>query len=150
MQMTVNVLQIFRGGAINVAGDIQIILVFLLNLVIEDKTGILGIVCNLLIECGDNFVDVPLPQAVFVAILYEVVAGINHKDALALGCISLVDDDNTGRDASTIKEVGRQTNDALDITLVDNSLADGCLCIATKQNAVGQNDRSLAGTFQGL
>lgn len=81
---------------------------------------------------------------------YEVMAGIDHKNALTLGCIGLVDDDNTGRDSSTIKQVGRQTDDALDITLIDDGLTDGGLCIAAEQNAMRKNDRSLAGAFQGL
>ena len=150
MQVAVNVLQIFRSRAVNVTGDIQVILVFLLNLVIGDKPGIFGIVCDLLIECSDDFIDVPLAQAVLVAILYEVMAGIDHKDSLALGCIGLIDNDDTGRDAGTIKQVGRQTDDALDITFIDDGLTDGGLCIAAEQNAMGQNDRSLAGAFQGL
>ena len=150
MQMAVNILQILRRGAINITGNIQVILVFLLNLVIGNEPGILGVIYDLLIECGNDFVDVPLAQAVLVAILYEVMAGIDHKNALTLGCIGLVDDDNTGRDAGTIKQVGRQTDDALDITLIDDGLADGGLCIAAEQNAVRKNDRSLAGAFQGL
>ena len=150
MQMGVNVLQIFRRRAVNVTGDIQVILVFLLDLIIGNKAGILEIVCDLLIECGDDFIDVPLTQAVLIAVLNEVVAGINHKDTLALGGISLIDDDNAGRDTGAIKQVGGQADDALDIALVDNGFTDGCLCIATEQNTVGKNDRSLTGAFQGL
>ena len=104
----------------------------------------------MLIECGDDFVDVPLTKAVLVAVLNEVMAGINHKDTLALGGISLIDDDNAGRDTGAIKQVGGQADDALDIALVNNSFADSRLRIATEQNTMGKNDRSLAGAFQRL
>ena len=150
MQMGINVLQIFRRRTVDITGDIQVILVFLLDLIIGNKPGILGIVCDLLIECGDDFVDVPLTKAVLVAVLNEVMAGINHKDTLALGGISLIDDDNAGRDTGAIKQVGGQADDALDIALVNNSFADSRLRIATEQNTMGKNDRSLAGAFQRL
>ena len=134
MQMSINVLQIFRSGAVNITGDIQVILVFLLDFVVGDETGILGIICDLLIECGDDFIDVPLTQTVPVAVLNEVMAGIDHKDALTLNGISLIDDDNAGRDAGAIKQVGGQADDALDIALVNNGFADSRLRIATVEN----------------
>ena len=104
----------------------------------------------MLIECGDDFIDVPLTKAVLAAVLNEAMAGINHKDTLALGGISLIDDDNAGRDTGAIKQVGGQADNALNIALINNGFTDGCLCIATEQNTVGKNDRSLAGAFQRL
>ena len=77
MQMGINVLQIFRRRTVDITGDIQVILVFLLDLIIGNKPGILGIVCDLLIECGDDFVDVPLTKAVLVAVLYIAFAGVS-------------------------------------------------------------------------
>ena len=71
-------------------------------------------------------------------------------NTLALGGISLIDDDNAGRDTGAIKQVGGQADDALDIALVNNSFADSRLRIATEQNTMGKNDRSLASAFQGL
>ena len=71
-------------------------------------------------------------------------------NTLALGGISLIDDDNAGRDTGAIKQVGGQADDALDIALVNNSFADSRLRIATEQNTMGKNDRSLAGAFQRL
>lgn len=59
-------------------------------------------------------------------------------------------EDNAGRDTGAIKQVGGQADDALDIALVNNGFADSRLRIATEQNTVGKNDRSLAGAFQGL
>ncbi len=68
-------------------------------------------------------VDVAFAQAVFGAVFHEVLAGVDHEDAgadsHALGSERLVDDDDAGRDAGAIKQVGRQANDGLDVALAD-------------------------------
>ena len=62
----------------------------------------------------------------------------------------LIHHDDAGRDAGAVKQVGRQADDAFDIALPDDVAADIGLGIAPEQYAVGQNDRALAGAFEGF
>lgn len=71
-------------------------------------------------------------------------------NAPPLRSIGFVDDNDTGGNSRAIEQVCGQTNNALDIALVNDGLTDRRLCIATEQNTVGQNNRRLTGAFQGL
>ena len=51
--------------------------------------------------------DVLRPEAVFVAILEEPLARINHKDTGAVVSVLLVNYDNAGGDAGAVKEIWR-------------------------------------------
>ena len=106
------------------------------------------IIGDLLVESSNDFIDIPLTQAVLIAILHEVMAGIDHKDTSTLIRIFLVNDNDASRDTGAIEQIGRQTNDALDIACFDQILTNSSLCIATEQNTVGQNNRSLTGALQ--
>ena len=92
--------------------------------------------------------DVLVAQAVLGAVLHEAAAGIDHEDALAGVGILLVDHDDAGGNASAIKQVGWQTDDALDVSLADQVAADVGLGIAAKQDAVRQDARALAGALE--
>lgn len=150
MEMGFNILQIFRGGTVNIPGDIQIVLVLDLDFIVRNETSILGICGNLLVEGGHNLIDIPLPQTIFAAILHEVMAGIDHKDALALVSIRLVQNNNTGRDSGAVEQICRQADEALDIAFVDDGFSNGGFCIASEQNTMGQDNRSLARALQRL
>src|SRR6266851_7545570 len=49
----------------------------------------------------------------------------------------------------TIKQIGWQANNALDIALADEATADVGLGIATEQHAMRQDARTFASAFQG-
>ncbi|MNG06419.1 hypothetical protein D3C84_896570 [compost metagenome] len=55
----------------------------------------------------DDFVNVLLAQAVFVAIFDKAFAGIEHKDAFATVRLLFIQHDDAGRDTGAIKQVGR-------------------------------------------
>lgn len=131
MQMGLDILQILRDGTVNTMGSVQIILVLDFDLIFGDKPGILRVRSDLLIEGGRDFADIPLTQALFAAVLHKVMAGINHKDSLALACVGLIQNENAGGNASAVEQVGWQADDALDIPFFDDCNADGCLYIAT-------------------
>ena len=69
-------------------------------------------------------------------------------DALAGRGIFLVQHDDAGRDAVAVKQVGRQADDAFDIALPDDALADYAFGPAPEQHTVGVDDRALAGALK--
>lgn len=150
MEMCFEILQILRFGTVNITRNIQIVCIFDLDLFIGYKTGILRICCNLLVECGYDFVNIPLAQAVLVSVFDIVMACIDHENALTVIGIGFVNNDNTSRNSRTVKEVGRQADNALDITLVDNMLAYGCLGIPAEEYTVRQNNCRFTRGFQGF
>src|SRR2546430_9222270 len=95
----------------------------------------------------DDLVNILGAEAVLGAILHEAAVRVDHEDALACVSVLLVDDDDAGREASAIKEIGGQADDALDIALADKGAADVGLRGATKKDAVRQNARAFAPAF---
>jgi hypothetical protein len=89
-----------------------------------------------------------LCRSVLGAVLHEALAGVNHEDALAVVGVFLVEDDDAGGDAGAIEQVGGQADDALDVALADEVLADVTLGIAAKQYAMWQDARTLAGALE--
>ena len=95
-----------------------------------------------------DLVDVLLAQAVLGAVLHETRAGIHHEDALAGVGILLVHDDDARGDAGPVEKVGGQADDALDVALADQVLADVGLGVAPEEHAVRQDARALAGALE--
>ena len=92
--------------------------------------------------------DVLGAQTVLVAVLEEALAGVNHEDAGASVSLLLVDDQDAGWDAGAVEQVGGQADEALEQAAPDELAADSGLLVATKQDAVGQDDRALAGALE--
>ena len=88
-----------------------------------------------------------MAQAVHVAVFHEAFAGVDHEDAAAGGGVLFVKDDDAGRDAGAVEQVGRQADDALDIAPANDVLAYLGLDVAAKEHAVGQDDRTFAGAL---
>ena len=80
--------------------------------------------------------DILGAEAVLGSVLHEALAGVDHKDTLAGVGVLLIDDDDAGRDAGAVEQIGRQTDDALDIPLADQIAADVGLGVTAKQYAV--------------
>ena len=97
-----------------------------------------------LVEDVHDLVDVHRAQAVLVAVFHIARAGVDHENASAGVGVFLVDDDDAGRDAGAVKQVGGQSDDAFDVALADQFAADVGLGIAAKQHAVRQNARAFA------
>ena len=68
--------------------------------------------------------EVLLAEAVLRAVLLEALGGINHEDALAGGGVFLVEHDDAGGDARAEEEIGRQTDDAFDVTTLNEVAAN--------------------------
>ena len=106
-------MQVFRLGAVDVAGDIQVVIVFrIADLGQGDHAVVLrhlGKAC----EGIDNPVNVLVAQAILVAVLDKTLRRIDHENALAGAGVFLVEDDDAGRDAGAVEEVRRQADDPL-------------------------------------
>ena len=146
MQVASDVLRVLRRLAVDVARQVEIELV-LLNLLERNHTRVFRNI-ETLGEGIDDPVDVLLAQAVLGAVFHEAAAGVDHEDALASVGILLVDHHDAGRNAGAVKQVGRQTNDALDVSLADQVAPDVGLGTASKQHAVRQDARAFAGAFE--
>lgn len=112
-QVSRQVLNIFLFLGVDVAGDVEVELIFL-DFGVWRQAGISGNL-QLLSEYIDDLVDVLLAQPVFVAVLHEPPAGVDHKNRAAGAGIFLVQHNDASRDARAIKQVGRQADDAFDI-----------------------------------
>ena len=62
--------------------------------------------------------------------------------------INLVDDNDASGDTGAEKDVGRQTDDAHDVTLADKVFPYGRLGIAAKQNPMRQDTCAPAGALE--
>src|SRR2546426_2615380 len=130
LQVALYVLDVLRFLTIDIARKIEVEFV-LLNFLKAHHAGVLGIL-DLLGEDVNDPVDILLAQSVLRTVLHEALAGIDQKDALArLGAL-LVDGDDAGGDASAVKEVGGQADDALDVALADEVPTDVSLDVAAK------------------
>ena len=72
---------------------------------------------QLLVEYIHYLVYVLLTQAVFVTVFFKALAAINHKNAFAVFGIFFIQYKNTGGNAGAVKQVGRQADNAFDVTL---------------------------------
>ena len=87
--MAVDVLQVLRLAAVDVARQIEVEVVLRVGDLVERHHAGVARHVDLLGEGVDDAVDVLLAQAVLVAVLDEALAGVDHEDALAAGAFSL-------------------------------------------------------------
>ena len=111
--MAFDVLPVFGFLAVDVAGKIQIAAVGF-NIRMADHAGKARHV-PLLQKHIHDFVDVAGAQTVLGAVLYEALTGVHHEDAPARGGLLLVQHHNAGGNARTVKQVGGQAYDTLNI-----------------------------------
>ena len=146
--MAVDVLQVLRLGAVDVARQVEVEVVLRVgDLVDRHHAGVARIAFDLPGEGVDDAVDVLLAQAVLVAVLDEALGGVDHEDALAGGGVLLVEHDDAGGDAGAVKEVRGQADDALEVAGADELLADDGLGIAAEEHAVRQDAGAFAGAL---
>ena len=142
--MGVNVLQVLRLGAVDVARDVEVEVVLRVADLGQRHHARIPWDFELPVEGIHDLVDVLGAEAVLVAVFHEALGGVDHEDALAGMGVFLVEHEDAGGDARAVKEIGRQADDALDVTALDDLPADRGLGTATEQNAVRKNDRAFA------
>ena len=146
-QVCPDVLYVFGFLRIDIAGQIEVELIFMLDLVQRDHTAV-PLYLKAVVEDIYDLAYVLCSQTVLVPVLHKVLAGIDHKDTLAAGGMLFVYDDDTRRDARTVEEVGRQPNDAFDISVTNKIAADLGFCTSTEKYTVRKNTRPFTRMFQ--
>ena len=122
--MGVDVLQVLRLGAVDVAREVEVEVVLRVADLGQRHHARVARDFELAGEGIHDLVDVLGAQAVLVAVLDEALGGVDHEDALAGGGVFLVEHDDAGGDAGAVEQVGRQADDALDVAAPDDFAAD--------------------------
>ena len=121
-QVAVDVLQVLRLGAVDVAREVEVEVVLRVADLGQRHHARVARDFGLAGEGVHDLVDVLRAQAVLVAVLDEALGGVDHEDALAGGGVFLVEHEDAGRDARAVEEVRRQADDALDVAALDEFL----------------------------
>ena len=110
------ILNVFWLGGVDIARDVEVVVVLRVRDLGQRHHARVAVDLGLLVEDVDDLVDVLAAQAVLVAVLDEALGGVDHEHAGAPGGVLLVEDDDAGRDAGAVEEVGRQADDAFDVS----------------------------------
>ena len=92
--------------------------------------------------------NVHTAEPIFIAVFHKPLTGVYHENAFANMGIFFIKHNNAGRNARTVKEVGWQADNSLDISFFNNILADLGFRVAPEQNPVGKDAGALALAFQ--
>ena len=141
-----DVLDVFGFLAIDVARQVEVELVAL-DLLEGDHARV-RLLLQALVEDVHDLVNIAGAQAVLGAILHEAAAGVDHEDAFSGVGLPLVDDDDAGRDAGAIEQVGGQADDPLEVALADQRAADVGFGVAAEEHAMRQDAGALAGALE--
>ena len=90
----------------------------------------------------DDVVDILVAQPVLVLAVLKFAAGVDEEHVGRR--LGLVEDGDGSRNARSVEEVGRESDDGFDEVLLDGLLADFPLAGAAEQHAVGNDDAHLA------
>ena len=137
-------MQILRFTRINIARDIEVIGVRRVGNFSHRHHAGVTLLLGAFVEDIHDFVNILGAEAVFIPVLEEALAGVNHEDAGASVGVFLVDDQNAGGDAGAVEKIGGQADDSLDHALPDKLPADIRLPVAAKQHTVRQDDGAFA------
>ena len=147
LQVSSNIL---RKSIINfrdISRNVQIASVFFQHITVFHETRVTR--NNVLVDEGlNNFLNILFSKSVLASVLLKATAGINQENTFSCFRIFLVNDDNTSRNASSIKKVRWQTYDALDISFLQNFNTDSFFSITSEQNTMRHNNTCLAVTIQ--
>ena len=147
--MGVDVLQVLRLGAVDVAREVEVKVVLRVgNFRDGHHAGVAWVAFILAGEGVDDLVEVLLAEAVLRAVFLEALRRINHEDTLAGGGVFLVKHKDAGGDAGAVEEIGGQADDGFQVTRADELLADDGLRIAAEEHAVRKNAGAFARAFQ--
>src|ERR1019366_7395184 len=122
LEMALDVLQVLRHLAVDIARQVQVVVV-LLDLLKADHARVAG---HLKLPGEDihDLVNVLCAEPILGAVLHESLACVDHEDALAGVGVLLVNNDNTGGNTGAVKEIGGQSYDSLDVPLTHESPAN--------------------------
>ena len=139
IDVSFNILNNLGVYRLDISGNIQVAVVFLNDVLNLHVGGIVGHVNASLPDVGDA-PDVLLAQPVFGAVLHKAIFGVDDEDAVACGSLTVVKNDDAGRDARTEEDVWRQADDAFDAPcLCEQVFPDLGFRAATEQNPMRED-----------
>ena len=107
VQMRVEIVQVFRLAGINVARDVQIIVVSRTSDLSHRHHAGITRQLSLPVEHIDDLVDVLCAQAILIAVLEEALARVDHEDTAAGAGVLFIEDQDTGGNAGSVKQISR-------------------------------------------
>jgi len=147
-QVGVDVLQVLRLGAVDVAREVEVVVVLRVGDLADGHEARVARDSSLPGEGVHDSVDVLLAEAVLRAVLLEALGGIDHEDAPA-GCgVFLVEHEDAGGNAGAVEQIRRQADDGLDDAALDEIAANDALGIAAEEDAVREDARALTGALE--
>ena len=148
MKVRLDVLQILRLCAVDVAGQVEIEIVLGIadlrqrhHAGIARKVGLSG-------EGVHELVNVLFAETVLGAVLDEPFGGVDEEDAFAGGGVLFVQHDDAGGNAGPVEEVGWKADDRFDHAAGEQVLADDGLRVAAKEDPMRENARAFAGGLE--
>src|SRR5437899_10844552 len=143
--MSIDVLQVFRRSAIDVARNAKVVVILGIADLGQRHHARIARNFNETAESIDNLMNVLRAQAILVAVLNEALGSINHENSFA-GCgVLLIQHYGARRNSGSIKEIWREPNNSFDVTAPDNLAANDSLSTAAKEDAVRKIHRCFAG-----
>jgi hypothetical protein len=105
--MPVDVLQVFRLAAIDVAWEVEVVIVLRIADLRERHHLRVAVDFDLTGEDIHDAVDVLSAEAVLVTVLDEALRRVDHEDAFAGMGVLFVEHDDAGRNAGAVEEICR-------------------------------------------
>ena len=128
----------------DVARDVQVVAVFL-DLFHRNTAGVAILFLPVLVRV-DDLVDMIRRQDILALALLEVLGGVDEEHVIRF--LALLQHENADRNARREEEVGGQTDNRVDIAVLEQLRADALLRAAPEKNAVRQDDSHDAFRFQ--
>ncbi len=94
----------------------------------------------------NDLADVLLAELILPFALIELIGCINEQNIIRL--LALLEHENADRDARGIEEIGWQADYGIDMAVFQQLGADAFFCTATKEHAMGKDDRHHAFIFE--
>jgi len=130
--MRLDVLQILRPCAVDVAGQVEVEIVLgIADLRQRHHAGIARRV-GLSGKGVHELVDVLFAKPVLGAVLDEPIGGVDEEDAFAGSGVLFIQHDDAGGNAGPVEEVGGKPDDRFDQAAGEQVLADDGLRVAAK------------------
>jgi len=107
-QMTVDVLQVFRFAAVDIAREVEVVVVLEIgDLLKRHHTGVTRITLIQALKGIDDAVNLLLAEPVFWAFLHKGLRRIDHEDSPTYSRVLLVEHDDARRNTCAVKKICR-------------------------------------------
>ena len=135
---------LFGDGGADVTGDVQVVII-LFDFRHFHAAGITRLFFAVAVSF-DDFVEVFVEKNVLAFAFFKMFGGVDEEHVV--GLFAFFEDENADRNSRRIKEVRRQADDGVDMSVFKKLGADALLCATPEKNAVRQDDRHDSVVFE--